>query len=103
MVKAGLERLKSYQHDDGGWGWWPDDPSRVFMTAYVVSGLGQAKLAGYAVDADEGNKGRDLAAVGAGCASGYDSRSASVCGLRAGHDRRRTQRPSTRCGRAATS
>lgn len=58
MVKAGLERLKSYQHDDGGWGWWPDDPSRVFMTAYVVSGLGQAKSAGYAVDAGEGNKGR---------------------------------------------
>ncbi len=58
MVKAGLERLKSYQHDDGGWGWWPDDPSRVFMTAYVVSGLGHAKIAGYAVDGDEGNKGR---------------------------------------------
>ena len=47
MVNAGLERLYSYQHDDGGWGWWPDDPSRVFMTAYVVSGLGQAKDAGY--------------------------------------------------------
>ena len=58
MVKAGLERLKSYQHDDGGWGWWPDDQSRVFMTAYVVSGLGQAKTAGYVVDAAEGNKGR---------------------------------------------
>ena len=58
MVKAGLERLKSYQHDDGGWGWWPDDPSRVFMTAYVVSGLGQAKSAGYATDADESDKGR---------------------------------------------
>ena len=58
MVAAGLERLKSYQHDDGGWGWWPDDQSRVFMTAYVVSGLGQAKQAGYEIDADEGNKGR---------------------------------------------
>jgi hypothetical protein len=22
-VSAGLERLSSYQHDDGGWGWWP--------------------------------------------------------------------------------
>ena len=41
MVKTGLERLYSFQHDDGGWGWWPDDSSRVFMTAYVVSGLGQ--------------------------------------------------------------
>jgi uncharacterized protein YfaS (alpha-2-macroglobulin family) len=49
-VKAGLERLYSYQHDDGGWGWWPDDESKVFMTAYVVSGLGQAKDAGYAID-----------------------------------------------------
>jgi uncharacterized protein YfaS (alpha-2-macroglobulin family) len=26
MVQAGLERLYSFQHDDGGWGWWPDDP-----------------------------------------------------------------------------
>ncbi len=48
-VQAGLERLYSFQHDDGGWGWWPDDESRVFMTAYVVSGLGQAKDAGYKV------------------------------------------------------
>ena len=58
MVSAGLERLYSYQHDDGGWGWWPDDPSRVFMTAYVVSGLGQAKNAGYKVDSDRVEKGR---------------------------------------------
>ncbi len=51
-VSAGLERLYSYQHDDGGWGWWQDDPSLVFMTAYVVSGLGQAKAAGYTIDDD---------------------------------------------------
>ncbi len=58
MVSAGIERLASYQHDDGGWGWWPDDPSRVFMTAYVVSGLGQAKDAGYKIDEDRLGKGR---------------------------------------------
>lgn len=58
MVKAGLERLYSYQHDDGGWGWWQDDPSRVFMTAYVVSGLGQARDAGYAIDNDRLQNGR---------------------------------------------
>ncbi len=40
---AGLDRLKDYQHDDGGWGWWKEDNSRVYMTAYVVSGLGQAE------------------------------------------------------------
>jgi len=41
-VQAGLDRLKDYQHDDGGWGWWKEDQSRVFMTAYVVSGLAEA-------------------------------------------------------------
>ncbi len=38
---AGLDRLQDYQHDDGGWGWWKEDESRVYMTAYVVGGLGQ--------------------------------------------------------------
>jgi len=57
-VNAGLERLYSFQHDDGGWGWWPDDPSRVFMTAYVISGLGQAKDAGYKIDDDRLGKAR---------------------------------------------
>lgn len=41
-MQAGLDRLKDFQHDDGGWGWWKEDESRVFMTAYVVSGLGEA-------------------------------------------------------------
>jgi hypothetical protein len=58
MVKAGIDRLYSFQHDDGGWGWWPDDSSRVFMTAYVVSGLGHAKDAGYSIDGDRLNKAR---------------------------------------------
>jgi uncharacterized protein YfaS (alpha-2-macroglobulin family) len=59
MVDAGIERLSSYQHDDGGWGWWPDDQSKVFMTAYVVSGLGQAQDAGYKVDGERANKARN--------------------------------------------
>jgi hypothetical protein len=58
MVHAGLDRLYGFQHDDGGWGWWPNDDSRVFMTAYVVSGLGQASGAGYKIDEDRMNKGR---------------------------------------------
>jgi hypothetical protein len=58
MVRAGLDRLYGFQHDDGGWGWWPDDPSRVFMTAYVVSGLGQARGAGYKIDENRLSKGR---------------------------------------------
>lgn len=41
-VNAGFDRLADYQHDDGGWGWWKQDSSQVFMTAYVVSGLAEA-------------------------------------------------------------
>ena len=47
-IIAGLDRLNDLKHADGGWGWWKEDASRVFMTAYVVSGLAQAKDAGYA-------------------------------------------------------
>lgn len=49
-VARGLKRLYSFQHDDGGWGWWKNDESDPFMTAYVVDGLTQAVRAGYGVD-----------------------------------------------------
>ncbi|MGQ0761113.1 MAG: alpha-2-macroglobulin family protein [Acidobacteriota bacterium] len=49
-VQRGLDRLYAYQHDDGGWGWWKDDKSDPFMTAYVVDGLTMASRAGYQVD-----------------------------------------------------
>ena len=29
-VQAGFDRLADYQHDDGGWGWWKEDDSRVY-------------------------------------------------------------------------
>jgi uncharacterized protein YfaS (alpha-2-macroglobulin family) len=51
-IAAGIERLKGFQHEDGGWGWWKEDESVVFMTAYVVSGFGQAHSAGYDLDAE---------------------------------------------------
>ena len=49
-VQRGLDRLYAYQHDDGGWGWWKDDKTDPFMTAYVVDGLTLASRAGYQVD-----------------------------------------------------
>ena len=52
QVTAGLERLYDFQHEDGGWGWWKEDESMVFMTAYVVGGLSQAREAGYDVAPD---------------------------------------------------
>ncbi len=49
-VQKGLDRLYAYQHNDGGWGWWKNDQSDPFMTAYVVSGLALAKQNGYQAD-----------------------------------------------------
>jgi uncharacterized protein YfaS (alpha-2-macroglobulin family) len=49
-VQRGLDRLYGFQHDDGGWGWWQDDPTDPFMTAYVVDGLMMASRAGYAIE-----------------------------------------------------
>jgi uncharacterized protein YfaS (alpha-2-macroglobulin family) len=45
-IRAGLDRLYNFQHEDGGWGWWETDDTHPFMTAYVVAGLAQAKAAG---------------------------------------------------------
>lgn len=50
MVRAGLQRLANFQHDDGGWGWWHDDDSSPFETAYVIQGLKAARDAGVNVD-----------------------------------------------------
>jgi uncharacterized protein YfaS (alpha-2-macroglobulin family) len=58
-VRRGLDRLYSFQHDDGGWGWWKTDASDAFMTAYVVDGLTLAARAGYAVDERCLNAARD--------------------------------------------
>jgi len=58
-IAAGLERLYSFQHDDGGWGWWQTDETHPFMTAYVVAGLAQAKEAGYPVDEPRLKHGRE--------------------------------------------
>jgi alpha-2-macroglobulin len=42
-VKIGIERLESFQHEDGGWGFWQYDDSSLEMTAYVMGGLLRAK------------------------------------------------------------
>ena len=58
-VEKGRNRLYAYQHEDGGWGWWKNDPSDPFMTAYVVDGLTIAKQAGYEVDDNRISRGRE--------------------------------------------
>ncbi len=49
MVQRGLTRLYRFQHEDGGWGWWEDDPTNLWMTALVVRGLAEAKKSGFEV------------------------------------------------------
>lgn len=58
-VQKGLERLYDFQHGDGGWGWWKNDETDPFMTAYVVDGLTLAKNAGYQVDESRITRGRE--------------------------------------------
>ena len=87
-INAGLDRLNDFRHDDGGWGWWKDDASRVFMTAYVVSGLAQAKSAGYAKAGDQPGRRSELSAEAAGAAPADDSRPARLRGVRPESGRR---------------
>ncbi len=58
-VEQGRNRLYAFQHNDGGWGWWKDDPSDPFMTAYVIDGLTLAKQAGFEIDEARLARGRE--------------------------------------------
>lgn len=57
-VGRGLKRLYALQHQDGGWGWWHDDKTDPWMTAYVVYGFTEAASAGYDVDRTRLERGR---------------------------------------------
>jgi uncharacterized protein YfaS (alpha-2-macroglobulin family) len=50
ITEQGLKKLYGYQHADGGWGWWSEDATDVYMSAYTLWGLSEAKRAGIAVD-----------------------------------------------------
>ncbi len=51
MVELGLQKIYGYQHNDGGWGWWYDDTSNEYQTAYVLFGLAATRDTGYEVGA----------------------------------------------------
>jgi len=62
-VQRGLDRLYSYQHGDGGWGWWKDDSTDPFMSAYVVDGLALAARNGFQIDQWRLDRGREKLAA----------------------------------------
>jgi uncharacterized protein YfaS (alpha-2-macroglobulin family)/outer membrane protein assembly factor BamD (BamD/ComL family) len=59
VTGKGLERLQDFQHGDGGWGWWKDDNSDPYMTAYAVYGLSLAAKAGVDIQASMLTRGLD--------------------------------------------
>ncbi|HEX8139283.1 MAG TPA: MG2 domain-containing protein [Pyrinomonadaceae bacterium] len=92
-VQRGLDRLYAYQHEDGGWGWWKDDKTDAFMTAYVVDGLTMAQRAGYAVDGGRVFRGRyqlkqmlDAGRDGQGTELDWETRAYMVYALTASGD-----------------
>ncbi|HEY1409138.1 MAG TPA: alpha-2-macroglobulin family protein, partial [Promineifilum sp.] len=50
LVNESAQRLYGFQHDDGGWGWWFDDDSDDYQTAWVVFGLATMAEAGHEID-----------------------------------------------------
>jgi uncharacterized protein YfaS (alpha-2-macroglobulin family) len=50
QINASIQRLYGFQHPDGGWGWWYDDNSHDYQTAWVIFGLAQVAEAGYEID-----------------------------------------------------
>jgi len=50
VTDQSVRRLYDFQHGDGGWGWWKDDSSQTFMTAYVIWGFAVAREGEVAVD-----------------------------------------------------
>lgn len=50
LIKASIQRLYGLQHSDGGWGWWTDDGTDPYQTAWVLFGLGIMGNAGYPIE-----------------------------------------------------
>jgi alpha-2-macroglobulin len=42
--------LYGFQHADGGWGWWLDDRSDAYQSAWVMHGLAVIQSAGYPIE-----------------------------------------------------
>lgn len=49
-VEAAIQELYNTQNGDGGWGWWQEDSSSPFITAYVLEGLSTLRGRNHTVD-----------------------------------------------------
>ena len=55
-LSESLQHLLALQNVDGGWGWWQEDESDTYITAYVLFGLAKARDAGITVPEEAINK-----------------------------------------------
>lgn len=51
VAQRSIRRLRTLQHQDGGFGWWENDSSDPEMSALVLEGLWRSRTAGFATDA----------------------------------------------------
>jgi hypothetical protein len=51
-LNEGLQRLKARQNFDGGWPWWQEPESDLYITSYVLFGLFRARQAGITINQD---------------------------------------------------
>ncbi|MHA2037713.1 MAG: MG2 domain-containing protein [Promethearchaeota archaeon] len=59
MILDGLSRIYNFQHNDGGWGWWRNDASKIIMTSIVIFALNKIEDMGFQINSDILNKGID--------------------------------------------
>ena len=50
LIKDGLRRILSMQHSDGGWGWWKEGESKIYLTTHVLYALQSAQESGVDVE-----------------------------------------------------
>jgi len=60
LVQAGLQKIYKNQNPDGGWGWWSNDRSDLQTSAYVMFGLVETQKAGYPINEDVFEKGKQF-------------------------------------------
>lgn len=59
VYKQAMVKLDEYQHGDGGWGWWANDQSNMYLTSLVLEGYKLLEETGYKVDPDRKKRGLD--------------------------------------------
>jgi uncharacterized protein YfaS (alpha-2-macroglobulin family) len=59
LIEASIQKLYGNQHNDGGWGWWYDDHSDGYQTAWVLHGLSIIQDAGYFIEPQVLKKGSE--------------------------------------------